>query len=78
MYIDYRMAKALTDLRVEEMRREAEMHRLIRQARGRRAGWGTQPICWLLGQLGRLLVALGRRLQQVATAQPLSLEANHS
>ena len=78
MYIDYRMAEALIDLRVEEMRREAETRRLIRQARGRRPGWGAQPICWLLGHLGRLLVALGRRLQQVGAAQPLALEANHS
>jgi hypothetical protein len=72
------MAKALTDLRVEERLREAEMRRLVRQARGRRQGWGTQPICWLLGHLGRLLVALGRRLQQVSAAQSLSFEANHS
>ena len=51
------------EMRQREFLRQAETHRLLRQARqGRPRPW-SRPACWLLYQVGCALVALGARLQ---------------
>jgi len=66
-------AQRLMEMRVEEALRAAELHRLLREAGIQRQGWLSRPGCWLLYQLGRLLVALGQRLQKRFQVPPLSL-----
>ena len=66
--------KVMMDMKVEETLREAETRRLLRQASIDRHGWLFRQGCWLLCQAGRLLVILGRRLQEYGTSQSVSLE----
>lgn len=68
LHVDYRAAKLLMDLRLEEALDEARAGYLRRQT-------GVQPSSWLsrtghqfLGRLGRLLVATGRRLEEYGPA----------
>lgn len=67
-------AQRLIELRVEEALRAAERNRLLREAGIQRQGWLSRQGCWLLCQLGRLLVALGQRLQKRFQVPPLSLK----
>jgi hypothetical protein len=74
LHLDLYAADELMETVVAERLAEAEGHRLLRQAQaGRRGRLYRQGAC-LLAQVGRLLVALGRRLEQVGSAQPVSLE----
>lgn len=66
------------EMRHREFLRQAETHRLLRQARqGRRSRW-SRPAWWLLYQMGCTLVALGARLQgrDRAATFPLNGGAN--
>jgi hypothetical protein len=60
--------------RREAMRR-AEAWRLLRQAGLQRRGWLPRPGCWLLCQLGRLLVRAGRRLQEFGSSPQPAFKA---
>jgi len=62
--------KRLNDLRRRDAERYAENWRLMRQAKARRSWSLPRPGCWLMCQLGQLLVRLGRRLQGYASPQP--------
>ena len=64
----------MVDMRLEEELRQAETRRLLREAGIDRRGWLARPGCWLLCQVGRLLVALGRRLEQYGLHGSLKLD----
>lgn len=61
------------EMRLQEARFQAKQHRLLRQALPNRERWLSRQRCWLLCQLGGLLVALGQRLQQYGQPPPLRL-----
>jgi hypothetical protein len=61
---DFFLVEREMALRVQEALQKAETRRLVRRSRlGRRRG-SQPPVCWLLWQMGRLLVAMGQWLQQ--------------
>jgi hypothetical protein len=72
--VNHYLAVRLADMRAEEALHRAEIRRLIREAGIVDRGWWSRQRCWLLCQLGRLLVAVGRRLKQYGAAGALSLE----
>jgi hypothetical protein len=74
LHIDPVIAEILMEGAVAERLHEAEVYRLLRQTKARRSSWWFRQSCWLLSRFGHLLVALGRRLQQYGSAQPVSLE----
>jgi hypothetical protein len=76
-YFEFRQAEALKEMRVKEAQRWAESCRLLRQADLVLPGRFTRLRCWLLSQLGRSLVAMGRRLEQsgLPPASPFESEA---
>jgi hypothetical protein len=62
------MLKRVEDERRQDQRRQAEQWRLVRLAsQGRSPGWLSRQGYWLLCQLGRWMVSLGRQLQQYST-----------
>jgi len=63
-YRDFFLAEAIVSVRLQEMARRCEARRLLRQAGIDQRGWWPRQRCWLSCHLGRLLVALGQRLQQ--------------
>lgn len=67
--------------RLQDERHNFEALRLSRKARLAGAlpqGWMARQGCWLLCQMGRLLVAMGLRLEQYGLTQTLSLEGELS
>ena len=74
MHLEFLAAQVLMEQAVAERLREAEIHLLLRQVQAGRRSWLFRQICRLLSQSGHLLVALGQRLQQYGSAQPVSLE----
>jgi hypothetical protein len=68
------IAEHTMGMRLEEVRQEVAFYRLRRQRRKLQPGWMSRQACWLLCQLGHLLVALGERLQRYGLPQVLSLE----
>ena len=72
---DSRLFRVMMDMKVEETLREAETRRMLRQSGIDRRGWLLRQGCWLLCGVGRLLVILGRRLQQYEASQSVSLES---
>jgi hypothetical protein len=73
-YPDPFTAQLLMEMRVEERLRRAEIDRQVREAGVRRRGWLSRQGCWLLCQVGRLLVAVGARLQERYQVPSLSLK----
>jgi hypothetical protein len=69
-YHDYWMCAALNSLRIDQARRGAKTQRRVRP------GWMMRQGCWLLCQLGHLLVALGQRLQGYGPARPAPLSGS--
>lgn len=67
------LAERIMAMRVAEALQWAETRRLLRGAGVDTREWVSRRACWLLVQLGRLLVALGCRLQRYAPAQPIPL-----
>jgi len=63
-YRDFYLAEAIVNVRLQEAARRCEARRLLRQAGIDQRGWWPRQRCWLVCYLGRLLVALGQRLQQ--------------
>jgi hypothetical protein len=74
MYRDFVFAEMLTKDRIAKRLHQAEIHRSLCQMKARRPSWVHRQRCWVLCQLGQLLVTLGQRLQRYSTAQPVSLE----
>ena len=60
-------AQLMVRMFVEERHREADMQRL-RQVQSRRPGWLWLQALPFLHWLGRMLIAVGQRLQQSASA----------
>jgi hypothetical protein len=71
LYVHPDLQKRVEDRRRQEAMRVAETWRLLRQARAQRPARLSRPGCWLLCQLGHLLVRWGRRLQEVGSPQPV-------
>jgi hypothetical protein len=71
-YQDFRPSKELMYMHRERLERRTETRRLLRQANLVRPSWFSQKRCWLLCHLGRMLVALGERLERYALARSLS------
>ncbi|MGD8997442.1 MAG: hypothetical protein PVH80_04990 [Anaerolineae bacterium] len=66
--------KAIGDMRAEEAVRRAQHQRLLREMAKNERGWLTRQIALLLRWAGYLLVAAGRRLQQIGSAQNAPIE----
>lgn len=73
-YMEFRLAEELMQMRKEGAQQWSESRLLLRQANLVRPSWFSQQRCWLLCQLGRMLVALGERLERYALARSLSFE----
>jgi hypothetical protein len=71
-YMEFRLAEELMEMRKEGAQQWSESCHLLRQAKLVRPSWFSQQRCWLLCQLGRMLVALGERLERYALARSLS------
>ena len=71
---DWFFAKKLMEMRVDEALRKAERAHWLREARAHRPGWLSLWYYWLLCQLGRLLVSLGKNLQRRCRLPTLTLE----
>ena len=69
LYAHPELLKRMSDLRRQEAMRRAEHWRLVRLATGSRPGWLSRQGCWLLCQLGRTMVGLGRRLEGYGSAR---------
>jgi hypothetical protein len=64
LYPDPYVAKLIVEERMRDVLREAEAHRLLRQAGIGQRGWLSRQAGRLLFSLGDLLVGLGRRLER--------------
>jgi hypothetical protein len=73
-YCDVYIAERSMELQAKEATRKAELRRVVCAADMKRRGWLSQQSCWLLCQIGRLLVALGHRLEQAGMPQALPAE----
>ena len=71
-YRDVYIAERTMELQEKEAPRRAARQRLLRQAGTERPGWLFYRRCWLLCQLGRLLVATGQRLEQARPPRPVT------
>ena len=67
MFIE--LHRQIRELQRADMRRDADNWRLLRQGRARGRPWHVRTGCWLLCQLGELMVRAGQRLQQVQATQ---------
>jgi hypothetical protein len=67
-------AKRIADMRAEEAMRRMRHRRLVREATANQGGWMVQRIAPLLRRLGRLLVAAGRRLQNLGSPRNAPIE----
>lgn len=72
--VDPWLASSMLNIHLEQMKREAGSHGLPSGARLERPGRLSERVRCLLGRLGDLLVASGRRLQRSRLPQALSLE----
>jgi hypothetical protein len=68
------MAKTIMETRLEEAQDKTESDDLLRQAGVEPRGWVSRQGCWLLCQMGHMLVSLGQRLMSLDSVQTLSLE----
>jgi hypothetical protein len=68
-YMHPDLRKRTQDRRRYEAERYAASWRLLKRARVRSLGWLSERGCWLLCQIGRLLVWSGYRLQQAGAMQ---------
>jgi hypothetical protein len=67
--------RLMVDRMVEERLEQAERLRMVRQAGAGGHAWVLRLGCWLLSRVGRLLVIIGRRLEQYGAPRPVSLES---
>lgn len=68
------LARRIVDGHIREVMIWRESCRLLRAAGIDQRGWLARGVCWLLCQLGRLLVTLGRRLQRYGQRGSVLLE----
>lgn len=66
--------KRIADVRAEEALRRMHHRRLVRQATMNQRGWLMRQVAPLLRRSGRLLVAAGRRLQDIGSPQKSPIE----
>jgi len=71
--LDDDLAQRIVTAQIEDRMRRLETRRLLREAGIDSRGWLSRRGSWVLCQLGCLLVALGRRLQQCDLPQALPL-----
>lgn len=62
-------------VKIEAQKRHEAIHRaklrhMMREALSNQPSWTKKQSCWLLCQLGRLLVSLGQQLERYGTPQP--------
>jgi len=74
LYISYEFGKRITDMRLEQVLREAKASRLLREAGIVRRGSVPWSGRWLLCHLGCLLVRAGRWLEKHSIPQTAPLE----
>ena len=72
---DFRAAKALMDMRLDETQNQAEARDLRRLAGPAQDGRLLQQRCWLLCQVGQLLKAMGQRLVRLGLPESVRLES---
>lgn len=70
---DSRAARAMMEMRLDEAQRRANSTDRLLQAGIEPRRRLSRPACLLLCQLGRLLVAMGRRLERFDVPQSLPL-----
>lgn len=70
------IAKRVAEEQRQDLLREAETYRLLRQAGIGRPGWPSRQVRWLLFRLGHVLVILGRRLERYE-GSPAASSENH-
>ena len=63
MHVHPDLLKRMNDLRRHDAETRADRWRLTRLATGSQLDWVSRQRCWLLCQLGRTMVQLGRRLE---------------
>jgi hypothetical protein len=61
-------------MQAEEARRQAEVRRLQLETGDVHLGRLLQKSWWALGQLGRLMVSLGQRLEQASQSKARSIQ----
>jgi hypothetical protein len=69
-YMPGDLENRMIDQQRRDAEREAERWRLSRLAHVQVRGWAVRQGCWLLCQLGRWLIQLGRTLQAYGAPQP--------
>jgi hypothetical protein len=78
-YVQADLYKRMEDRRRAEMRRDADLWRMLccgqRLRQGRRSTWLLQLGCRLLYQLGRWLIDLGQQLEHYARPERPVMEA---
>jgi hypothetical protein len=67
-------ADLIVESRAREAERQAEINNMLRQAGSLRQGWFSRQAHQLMRFLGRFLVALGQRLKQYQSPQPIPLQ----
>jgi hypothetical protein len=70
--MEFKLAEELMEMRKEGAQQWSESRHLLRQAELVEPSWFSRQRCWLLCHLGRMLVALGERLERYALARSLS------
>jgi hypothetical protein len=75
-YLDYHLTKIVTDRRLDELRREAELHYLLSRAGAQRPGRLSRLSRWLLYQLGHAFSALGEWLHSPQASPACCFEGN--
>jgi hypothetical protein len=64
LYVHPDLDKRMEDRRRAEARHQAETWRLLRQVKANQPGWFVRRGCWVLCQVGHLLIRLGQQLEQ--------------
>ena len=73
--IDFNIAEPMMNMNVEEAQPMSKArHRIVPQAGMLHRPWLSRQGCWLLCQMGHLLVAMGRRLEQCGLPRSLSFD----
>jgi hypothetical protein len=76
--VECQLAKALLDVHLVEAQLHTQYGEPLRVARLDRQGFLSRGGCWLLGEMGQLLVAAGHQLQQFGMPQPYPVEGKAS
>jgi hypothetical protein len=77
LHVDLYCAEKTMHQRLQDERLSFETRRLkgkARQVGVLQQGWMARQSCWLLCQMGRLLVTMGLRMERYGLSQTLSFE----